>query len=625
MKLYIKNSNLIIKYKNYDEYLIIGKAPHAKWDKDNKVWIINDYKSYLPEIEQFVNDWKSYIDNPDIILKQQVAEMNSPVRITDKTIYISTGIARKMEDNFFLEDLTYKRMSSGNYYQIPNSIGTRRILRKKFSLDLSDDFKMRDVEIDDDLLPDFLYPHQVEGVKWLLSQYKKGYNGSLLADDMGLGKTIQTLAFYHVLKSVKPNLKLFIVATKSTLKNSWANDLQKFFKEESHVLSTDDLRNGVSYDKPVIINYEALSYVYDENPTNLPVLSDDFILVLDEATKIKNAQTRIFKSINHLRGNAFVLALTGTPVENNLGEYYTILRTIQPDFLPQFIFNRIFVEYETLKFGNKTVHRIAGHKNLDLFHAISKDFVLRRTKSILQMPTKKINAVIAPLTDEQKRLIDVIIDKAKQRLNETIAKYATLTIIKRISDHPKLLEMGDTELGKNVAIYDYTAPKLNMLKKLVEETKKPVVIFTEYEDMAELIREELAKKYKTTVITGAHSGKQRNQIIQDFKNGVYEILIATDALAYGVNLQFANTLINYDIPWNPAKRAQRIDRIHRLGIKEEKVIYDIVSEGLELRAYKMLTNKLEIFAKAVEGQDSIMTSSLLKQLSDDYFDIVLDN
>ena len=620
-----KSNDLIVKYKDYNEYVRIGRAPNAKWDAQNKVWIIKDYKAYIDDVKDFIEQHKSDIKNSvDFILNNNQNILTNKIMISGKTIYVHSSVADTLEDEFLLEDLSYKReKNKTGYYPIPNSISTRRILNVKFNLGLDDSFSQRDIEIDSEWFPKFLFPHQVEGVSWLLSQYKHGYVGSLLADDMGLGKTVQSLALYHVLKQVKPDLKLFVVATKSTLKNSWASDLKKFFNQESYVITTDDLRNGIQFDKPVIVNYEALSYIFDEDKKKLPTLGDDFILILDEATKIKNSNTRIFKAINHIRGDAFTIALTGTPVENNLDEYYTILRTIQPDFMPRFIFNRLFVEYETIRFGPKVVNKIAGHKNLDLFHRISNDFVLRRTKSILDIPSKKIKTIVVPLTYEQQRLIELITERAKERLDASVAKYATLTIIKRISDHPKLLELGDTTLGEDIKVYDYKAPKLETLKEIISSSNKPVVVFTEYENMAELIKEEVSKNYSVAMISGANTSRQRNKIIKDFKDGKYEVLVATDALAYGVNLQFANTLINYDIPWNPAKRAQRMDRIHRIGIKEEKIIYDIVSEGLEFHAYKMITNKLEIFAKAVEGKENLMTSSVLKQLSEDYFDNIL--
>jgi len=316
--------------------------------------------------------------------------------------------------------------------------------------------------------------------------------------------------------------------------------------------------------------------------------------------------------------------MSGTPVENHLAEFFTILRVIQPNFLPQYEFSKIFVDYEAMYIGNKTVYKVAGHKNVRLFYNITSDFVLRRDKSIVNMPDKVIKNIVVPLTDEQQSLIEQVVDEARRTMDDEIAKIATLVLIKRISDHPRLVEMGDSKLAVKLHPNDYTSNKMLILKRLLAETPKPVVIFTEYEDMAQIICEELQNTYSVAMITGVMTSKQRNTILHDFKAGVYQVLVATDALAYGVNLQFANSLINFDIPWNPAKRAQRIDRIHRIGITEPKFIYDLVSEGLETHAYRLITDKLEIFAQAVEGKDSIFDSSVLKQLSADYFDTFSD-
>ena len=470
-----------------------------------------------------------------------------------------------------------------------------------------------------------LRDYQIYGYNWLTYIYENSFGGCL-ADDMGLGKTAQAISFYHVLKSVNPDIKLFVVAPKSTLKNAWANDMDKFFNLESNIYATDDVRaESIQYNKPVVINYEALSYMYREDSSKLPVLDSSYILVLDEATKIKNNKTDIFNAIAHLRGKAFTIAISGTPVENHLEEFYTILKVVQPNFMPKYEFSKLFVEYEEFNIGNKPVYRVVGHKNVRLFYNITSDFVLRRDKSIVNMPDKVIKNIVVPLTDEQQSLIEQVVNEARRTMDDEIAKIATLVLIKRISDHPRLVEMGDSKLAVKLHPNDYTSNKMLILKRLLAETPKPVVIFTEYEDMAQIICEELQNTYSVAMITGVMTSKQRNTILHDFKAGVYQVLVATDALAYGVNLQFANSLINFDIPWNPAKRAQRIDRIHRIGITEPKFIYDLVSEGVETHAYKLITEKLEIFAEAVEGKDSIFESSVLKQLSKDYFDTFGDD
>lgn len=620
----LTDNTLSIKYKDYNEYILMGKLPHARWDKKNKLWYIDSYEMFLNEIETYVNMNKSYIENANeilSILKNQKKELNQKLQFKRNKIYVPVDLVSK---NYELAELmSIQRMNTDSYYIIQDSIAARIILAGYYNLDIDVEFKPRgEIEVEK-YLPNFLFDYQVEGVKFMTERYAKGYNGVLLADAMGLGKTVQALATYYILKQNNPNLKLVVVATKSTMRNAWESDLKRFFDEEAVILTTDDIREGaiVNSNKPVITNYEALSYVLREHK-KVDLLDGNYILILDEATKVKNNTSSIYKTISHLRGDSYVIAITGTPLENNLLEFHAIMSIVQPNFMPKYMLNNIFVEYEELKLRSKTVYKVKGYRNLKLFHMLVKPFMLRRTKDLIKMPDKIIKTISVPLTEEQERLIEALREKASRKYREEIAKYATLVLIKRISDHPKLLEMGESNLAEGIKVYDYTAPKLDALKGLVQKSKPPIVIFTEYEDMAQIIYNELSKTIPVAIITGADTGKKRNKIVKEFKEGKYTALIATDALAYGVNLQFAKTLINYDIPWNPAKRAQRIDRIHRVGIKEPRFIYDLVSDGLEKHAYRIITAKLEIFAKAVEGYDSITDSSVMKQLAENYLDII---
>jgi len=606
----IDGDNMIIRFSSYIEFQQLGKPPHAHWEPNSKTWIINNYKRYIDDVYAFLG------------IQQYTSKPSAQFYIKNRKIFLPRAMVSD-EDQFVMTMATDSRNDNEDYFCLPDCVGIRRIIRKYAQL--PDGFIERPIDLDNIHMPTFLFDYQVDGVNWMVTRYKQGYGGAILADDMGLGKTIQSLSFYHVIHELLPNTKLFIISPKSTLKNVWVHDMKKFFNIEANVYTSDDIRNGMlAYDKPAITNYEALSYIYREDESKIPVLDDSFILILDEATKLKNSQTDIFKSIAKLRGRSFVLAMSGTPVENHLVEFFTILRVIQPNFLPQYEFSKIFVDYEAMYIGNKTVYKVAGHKNVRLFYNITSDFVLRRDKSIVNMPDKVIKNIVVPLTDEQQSLIEQVVDEARRTMDDEIAKIATLVLIKRISDHPRLVEMGDSKLAVKLHPNDYTSNKMLILKRLLAETPKPVVIFTEYEDMAQIICEELQNTYSVAMITGVMTSKQRNTILHDFKAGVYQVLVATDALAYGVNLQFANSLINFDIPWNPAKRAQRIDRIHRIGITEPKFIYDLVSEGLETHAYRLITDKLEIFAQAVEGKDSIFDSSVLKQLSADYFDTFSD-
>ncbi len=625
-KIWIEDNKVFVKYKDYTEYITLGKINGSKWDGQNKVWYIEDIESNAKDIESFLFLNKGLISGEEQILNvlSTIKPKNVDIQFKKNKIYVAKSLINT-KDQKVANLFSLPNYNIDDYYVFNDDTATRLMLAQYYNLDISLNFNHRE-ELDvDNYMPEFLFNYQVEGVSFVLNKYISGYSGILIADEMGLGKTVQALSSYYVIKQNKPNTKLVIVATKSTMRNAWEHDLLKFFNQRSVIADTDDLRNWIfkESDLPVITNYEALAYVYREG-ANIEGLNENYILILDEATKMKNTSTSIYKTIKALRGKSFVIALTGTPLENSLLEFHAIMTIIQPNFMNKNTLNNVFVTYKRVKFGAKQVTMVDGYKNLKLFHQFVKPFMIRRTKEIISMPEKIIRSIYVELSPEQERIIEELKRIASERYNDTVAKYATLTLIKRVSDHPRLLEMGESDMSKDVKVQDYKSPKLDMLINLIKKEKPPIVVFTEFEDMAQIIYDELSKFVSVAMLSGADSVNKRNSIVNDFKQGTYSVLVATDALAYGVNLQFANTLINFDVPWNPAKRAQRIDRIHRVGIKETKYIFDLVSDGLEKHAYRIITEKLDIFAQTVEGKDSITESSVMKQLAQNYLDIIDD-
>lgn len=625
-KIWIEDNKVFVKYKDYSEYIMLGKINGAKWDNNKKVWVIEDIETSIKEIENFLFLNQGLIIGADSVLKAISSYKANPksIQIKKNRIYVPRQVIDAKDSNIAALFSIFDH-NTEDYYVFYNDIASRLILAKYYNLDVPIHTTERAKLEIDKYIPEFLFSYQVDGVNFALNRYQAGYAGVLIADEMGLGKTVQALTVYHVLSKNIPNMKLVVIATKSTMRNAWENDMLKFFNQKAVIADTDDLRNGIltKSSLPVITNYEALSYVYREG-YKFEQLDENYILILDEATKMKNTTTSIYKAIDSIRGNAFVIALTGTPLENNLLEFHAIMSIIQPNFMSKALLNNVFIIYKQVKLGSKTINTVDGYRNLKLFHELVKPFMIRRTKDVVTIPDKQIRSVFIELTAEQKRLIEQLREIAASKYTDVVAKYSTLTLIKRISDHPRLLELGDSELAKQLTVQDYTSPKLEVLKSLIQKEKPPIVVFTEFEDMAQIIYDELSKIVPVAMISGAYSMNQRTKIVEEFKNGKYKVLIATDALAYGVNLQFANTLINFDVPWNPAKRAQRIDRIHRVGIKETKYIFDLVSDGLEKYAYKVITEKLDIFAQTVEGKDSITESSVMKQLAQNYLDIIDD-
>ncbi len=565
MKLSLQDEYVVLEFDGFDEYRRAGRPPKPfRYDPDTRTWYC-----HMSQID--IDALKNYASfSPDML--DEIQNSLKPFYIEGG--YVKLKFAPTNPTSLLFEAFNGKATAKDCY-------AIRKILERelKITVDTSDLFR-EPKQIDDYTLPDFLLEHQVEGVSWIIDSFAKGYHGVILADDMGLGKTVQALTSFFVLKELGFVDRLVVVANKSTINNAWIADMKKFFNAVPKVMSSIE-----DMDSPLVVtNYEYLAYKIIRDGFKPKPLDERTVLILDEATKVKNMATDNYKAINSIKGDAFVIALTGTPVENNLQEYFSILTIVFPHFMNKALFNRLFAIYKEKNIKGRKIVMLTGHKNVDLFYELSSPFVLRRTKELLSLPDKNIIAVQVQPTAEQEYLVEAVKSRVMKKFR-------------------------DQEIAQKA------------LRGILQNCKFPVVIFTEYEDMAELIVSDLSDQYRVAMISGQSSAKKRDEIIQRFKQGEFDILVATDALAYGVNLQFAHTLINYDIPWNPARRSQRMNRIHRIGSSDQKTIYDIVAEGIEMAAYRIIVNKLELFAKAVEGKE-IADSSVLKQIAKNFFSLM---
>jgi len=621
-----KDRNLItVVYDSYVEFKNIGKPPHFRYEPATKIWQQSIDNLDVDSFIEFCTNNKDFIHNYSEIvslLGNQATNDYAGILISQRgELYIPATLVESSE---WLQSLTYgdKVARKGqNYYRAKDSYATREIIRMETGIKMPPFFTGIEAPDVEQYIPDFLYPHQVDGVKWIVEKYYAGLPGVLLADDMGLGKTIQSVCAFTILQKLGRCKKLMIMAPKSTITNTWQHEVSKFFGLNLQILDTDNMwligSDSVDY---CITNYEALAYYGRENAR--ASLNSDWLLILDEATKFKNRDSQVYESIAALRGSAFVISLSGTPFENNASEFWAILQITAKNFMPRYLLSRRFIEYETVTLGRKTINRIVGSKNLHVFNQLAANFVLRRVKdSVVCLPKRSIHVIQVDPNELQLELIEHVknymFDKFK---DDDITKMASSTLIRRIEDDPRLLIMGDSDVKdepfvKRIRLED-VGPKLKVLADLLKTLKGSTVIFTQFEDMATLIKEYLTD-YDCKVITGQVSQKGRNTIIEQFRtdNGV---LIATDALAYGVNLQFAENLINFDLPWNPARRAQRIDRIYRLGVTEERHVWDLVCNNVEAIVYNKLIKKLRDFTVAVEGLE-FEDSSVYKQIIDELF------
>ncbi|MFT4416306.1 DEAD/DEAH box helicase [Fredinandcohnia humi] len=463
-----------------------------------------------------------------------------------------------------------------------------------------------------------LRPYQQQGVDWLLFLRRFGF-GACLADDMGLGKTIQMIAYFLTVKEsgAKPAL---IICPTSVLGN-WQKELEKFapsLRVHLHYggnrLKGADFKNGVDQADIVLTSY-GLSHLDEEE-----IASYEWgTICLDEAQNIKNAQTKQSRAIRKLKGDHNI-ALTGTPMENRLTELWSIFDFINGGYLGSLgQFQKRFVS---------PIEKDHDSEKIAQVQRLIRPFLLRRTKTdeavALNLPDKLEQKEYCPLTVEQasiyEQLVKDTLDQVEQlagiQRKGLILKM--LSQLKQVCDHPALYLK--EEKPKDIEDRSSKIEKLLELVENIREQDESCLIFTQYIQMGEMIRETLQKKFKEHVLflNGSVPKAQRDEMIERFQNREHSILILSlKAGGTGLNLTEANHVIHYDRWWNPAVENQATDRAYRIGQKRFVHVHKLISTGtLEEKIDEMLEKKQSLNDEIITSENWIteLSTSELKNL-----------
>ena len=447
-----------------------------------------------------------------------------------------------------------------------------------------------------------LRPYQVDGVKWLLTLYKYSLGG-ILADDMGLGKTIETIAFINAIKNNKP---ILIVSPKSLVFN-WISEFNKFAKDipvygiigtveerKKIIKKIKDDKFGVYF-----ISYDSLRNEFE----NLLQFTFD-VCILDEAQFIKNIhakKTNAVKQINALH----TIALTGTPIENNIYDLWSIFDFLMPHYL---------LDYDDFK---------DSFENDEEYYKIVKEkvapFILRRRKEdvLKDLPEKYEVIVTTEMSVEQRKLYDAYRLKAKEQLksNDSGSKMMeVLSIITRLRqicvDPSTFVENFTGESGK-----------ITTLKEIINDKIKDnhrFLIFSQFVSALNIVKDEIEKMgIKYFMITGDTSAKERLNICNEFnKNEEYKIvLISLKAGGTGLNLVGADVVIHLDPWWNYSAQNQASDRAHRIGqTRTVEVIKLIAENSIEERVVNLQNEKKELVDKVISNDESSIKQLSIKDL-----------
>lgn len=463
-----------------------------------------------------------------------------------------------------------------------------------------------------------LRPYQARGVSWLAFLEQWGL-GACLADDMGLGKTIQLIAFLlHLQENDWLQSPVLLVCPTSVLGN-WEKEVKRFAPKLKTLLYHGDNRPKGSAFTKIIPTKQLVITSYSLVYRDLKQLqqADWQGIVLDEAQNIKNPDAKQSKAARQLEAQ-FRIALTGTPVENRLGELWSIMDFLNPGYLgPKTFFQRRFAA---------PIERYGDTASLRTLKALVQPFILRRLKtdrSIIQdLPEKQEMAIFCSLSAEQANLYQQTVEQALAEINEAEGVQrkgqilALLTKLKQICNHPAQF-LQEKTLGLKGR-----SAKLQRLDEMLEEVAAEgdrALIFTQFVEWGKLLQRHLESlEYRTLFLHGGTSKAQRESMVERFQNDPSApriFILSLKAGGVGLNLTRANHVFHYDRWWNPAVENQATDRAFRIGQTRNVQVHKFVCQGtLEERVHDMIESKKALSEQVVGTGEAWLTEFDTEQL-----------
>ncbi|BAA99057.1 DEAD/DEAH box helicase [Chlamydia pneumoniae] len=452
-----------------------------------------------------------------------------------------------------------------------------------------------------------LRSYQTEGVHWLERLRKMHLNG-ILADDMGLGKTLQAIIAVTQSKLEKGSGCSLIVCPTSLVYN-WKEEFRKF-NPEFRTLVIDGVPSQRRKQLTALADRDVAITSYNLLQKDVELYKSfrlDYV-VLDEAHHIKNRTTRNAKSVKMIQSD-HRLILTGTPIENSLEELWSLFDFLMPGLLSSY--DRFVGKYiRTGNYmGNKADNMVALKKKVS-------PFILRRMKEDVLKDLPPVSEILyhCHLTESQKELYQSYAASAKQELSRLVKQegferihihvLATLTRLKQICCHPAIFAKDAPEPGDS-AKYDML---MDLLSSLVDSGHKTVV-FSQYTKMLGIIKKDLESRGIPFVYLDG-STKNRLDLVNQFNEdpSLLVFLISLKAGGTGLNLVGADTVIHYDMWWNPAVENQATDRVHRIGQSRSVSSYKLVTlNTIEEKILTLQNRKKSLVKKVINSDDEVVS------------------
>nr|WP_223932440.1 DEAD/DEAH box helicase [Clostridium perfringens] len=557
--------------------------------------------------DRFYRTKKVYLDleDPGIVNFLNLLEDLGLENIKDNEVYIDKSKVLYIQEK--LKDRNLSFIKGGNVLQ--EIVG--KLLNKEFKRKLVP--RALNAE---------LRPYQKEGFKWINEITDLGFGG-VLADDMGLGKTLQIIAF---LLSQKKSKSIVVVPT-SVIYN-WMDEFEKFapsirvglvhgskskrdkvlrdFKRGLGIKIEEENLKEKSYEK-----YDVLLTTYGTLKNDEKAyenLSFDYCII-DEAQNIKNPSAQATLSVKNIKSRCNI-ALTGTPIENNLMELWSIFDFVMPGYL-----------FTKERFRERF---ILDESNLSELKSLITPFILRRLKEdvLSELPEKLEKKYLVEMKGKQKQLYSFYVKAIKNQLNEN--KSSEKSGRDKINLFAYLTKLREICLDPSLVVPDYTgeSSKLTVVKEIVKdasESGKKILLFSQFTSVLQKIEEDFKKEdISYLYLDGGTSAKDRVERVKKFNedSNIKVFLISLKAGGVGLNLTSASVVIHFDPWWNPAVEDQATDRAHRFGQENKvEVIKLVAKDTIEEKIVLMQEDKRELIQSLMDGKT--MDGKGLKRLTEE--------
>ena len=466
----------------------------------------------------------------------------------------------------------------------------------------------------DSLLRTKLYPYQKEGIRFAAKAGK-----AIIADEMGLGKTVQAIGVAELLRREGLATSVLVLAPTS-LKYQWKCEIEKFTGDtEVVVIEGTQIKRREMYEAPG--TYKIVSYNSACNDIKILGKLECDLLIMDEVQRLKNWNTQISKAARRIISNYSVI-LSGTPLENKLEELYSIV-----EFADQYALSPYYKFRHDCILTDDT-GKVLGYQNLNSVGNKLKDILIRRRKKDvnIQLPARMDQTVFVPMTKEQMG----IHDEFKNVVARLVLKWQRTHFLSETDRRRLMLSLSQmrmvcdsTFILDQKSRYDTKVEEaMNIISDIIDSSEDgKVVVFSGWERMTRLLAQELENRgigYEN-LHGGVPSAKRKNMVSNFTEQPQCRVFLSTDAGSTGLNLQAASTIINLDLPWNPAVLEQRIARIYRIGQQRNiQVINLVAAHTIEESMIGKLKFKTSLFEGVLDGGEDAVFAS------DDKFAKIMD-